>query len=155
MEPTEHHRDGFVISTEKDKLQLDEIYTYLSRSYWARGRTREVVQLSLQHSLCFGLYKDGRQIGLARVISDRATYAYLCDVYVLEDYQGRGLGTWLISAVMAHPELQGLRRWTLATRDAHDLYRKFGFTELKSPERWMEVFHPPVVAGADTERRAP
>jgi len=155
MEPTEHHRDGFVISTEKDKLQLDEIYLYLSRSYWAHGRTREAVALSLQHSLCFGLYKDGRQMGLARVISDCATYAYLCDVYVLEDYQGRGLGTWLISAVMAHPELQGLRRWTLATRDAHDLYRKFGFTELRWPERWMEVYHPPVVTGVDTERGAP
>jgi GNAT superfamily N-acetyltransferase len=155
MEPTEHHRDGFVISTEKDKLQLDEIYLYLSRSYWARGRTREVVALSLQHSLCFGLYKDGRQIGLARVISDCATYAYLCDVYVLEDYQGRGLGKWLISAVMAHPDLQGLRRWTLATRDAHDLYRKFGFAELKWPERWMEAYHPPVVAGVGTERGAP
>jgi GNAT superfamily N-acetyltransferase len=155
MEPTEHHRDGFVISTEKDKLQLDEIYLYLSRSYWAHGRTREAVALSLQHSLCFGLYKDGRQMGLARVISDCATYAYLCDVYVLEDYQGRGLGKWLISTVMAHPDLQGLRRWTLATRDAHDLYRKFGFTELRWPERWMEVYHPPVVTGVDTERGAP
>jgi len=154
MEPTEHHRDGFVISTEKDKLQLDEIHIYLSRSYWARGRTREVVALSLQHSLCFGLYKDGRQIGLARVISDCATYAYLCDVYVLEDYQGRGLGKWLISAVMAHPDLQGLRRWTLTTRDAPDMYRKFGFAELKWPERWMEVYHPPVVAGVGTERGA-
>jgi GNAT superfamily N-acetyltransferase len=139
MDIQEQTRDGFLISTDPAKLQPDEIFAYLSRSYWAKGRSREVVERALQGSLCFGLYLDGRQIGLARVVTDFATFAYLCDVYVLEEFQGRGLGKWLMSAVMAHPELQGLRRWMLATRDAHSLYRQFGFTELKTPERWMEI----------------
>ena len=135
----EEKRDAFVITTDPSRLDADAIYAYLSRVYWANTRSRSAVERSLKNSLCFGLYEGARQIGLARVISDYATFAYLCDVYVLEAYQGKGLGTWLMKAVMAHPDLQGLRRWLLATRDAHGLYRKVGFTELQSPERWMEL----------------
>ena len=135
----EEKRDAFVITTDPSRLDAAAIYAYLSRVYWANTRSRSAVERSLKNSLCFGLYEGARQIGLARVISDYATFAYLCDVYVLEAYQGKGLGTWLMKAVMAHPDLQGLRRWLLATRDAHGLYRKVGFTELQSPERWMEL----------------
>ncbi len=136
-------KEEFTITTEKNKLQLEKIYAYLSRSYWATGRSKEIVEHSIQHSLCFGLFHINEQVGFARVITDYATFAYLCDVYVLEEYQGKGLGKWLMSVVMSHPDLQGLRRWSLATRDAHGLYRQYGFTALKSPERWMEIFNPP------------
>jgi GNAT superfamily N-acetyltransferase len=138
----EYFKDGFLISTDKGKLQLEEIYAFLSRSYWAENRSIEKVALSLQHSLCFGVYKDHKEIGLARVVSDYSTFAYLCDVYILEEYQHRGLGKWLMSIVMSHPDLQGLRLWSLLTRDAHGLYRRFGFTELKFPERWMQILNP-------------
>jgi GNAT superfamily N-acetyltransferase len=142
MEIQERFRNGFLISTDQNKLQLEEIYAYLSRSYWAENRSREKVALSLRHSLCFGVYKDGREIGLARVISDYATFAYLCDVYILEEFRHRGLGKWLLSIVMSHSDLKGLRLWSLLTRDAHGLYRQFGFTELKLPERWMQLLDP-------------
>src|SRR5437764_6481056 len=135
----EEKRDGFVITTDPARLDADAIFAYLSRVYWANTRSRDAVERSLKNSLCFGLYEGAKQIGLARVISDYATFAYVCDVYVLEAYQGNGLGTWLMKVVMAHPDLQGLRRWLLATRDAHRLYRKSGFTALESPERWMEI----------------
>lgn len=135
----EEKRDAFVITTDPTRLDVDAIYAYLSRVYWANTRSRGAVERSLKNSLCFGLYEGARQIGLARVISDYATFAYVCDVYVLGAYQGKGLGTWLMKVVMAHPDLQGLRRWLLATRDAHGLYRKSGFKELESPERWMEI----------------
>jgi GNAT superfamily N-acetyltransferase len=135
----EEKRDAFLISTDPARLDVDAIYAYLSRVYWANTRSRDAVERSLKNSLCFGLYEGASQIGLARVISDYATFAYVCDVYVLEAYQGNGLGTWLMKTVMAYPDLQGLRRWLLATRDAHGLYRKSGFKELESPERWMEI----------------
>ena len=135
----EEKREGFVITTDPARLDPDAIYAYLSRVYWANTRSRDAVERSLKNSLCFGLYEGASQIGLARVISDYATFAYVCDVYVLEAYQGNGLGTWLMKMVMAHPDLQGLRRWLLATRDAHGLYRKAGFRLLESPERWMEI----------------
>ncbi|MBI4675716.1 MAG: GNAT family N-acetyltransferase [Chloroflexi bacterium] len=128
-------------STDKTRLDLEAIVAFLARAYWAQGRTREVIARSIQNSICFGLYDGDKQIGFARVISDRATFAYLCDVYIADECRGRGLGKWLMEVVMAHPELQGLRRWTLATRAAHGLYRQFGWTELKSPERWMEIFN--------------
>jgi len=136
-------KDGFLISTNKSRLQIDEIFDYLSCSYWAKGRSRNVIERAVQNSLCFGLFQEGRQIGLARVVTDYATFAYLCDVYVLEEFQGKGLGKWLMSVVKSHPDLQGLRRWALVTRDAHGLYRQFGFAELQAPERWMEIFNPP------------
>jgi ribosomal protein S18 acetylase RimI-like enzyme len=142
MEIQEYFKDGFVISTAKEKLQLEEIYAFLGRSYWAENRSKEKVALSLQHSFCFGVYKDQRQMGFARVVTDYSTFAYLCDVYILEEFQNRGLGKWLISVVMSHPELQGFKLWSLVTRDAHGLYRRFGFTELKYPERWMQILDP-------------
>ena len=142
MDIREYFKDGFVISTDPNKLQPEEVFAFLSRSYWAKNRSRERVVLCLQKSLCFGLYKGGRQIGLARVVTDSSTFAYLGDVYVLEEYQHRGLGKWLVSVVMAHPDLQGLRVWCLLTRDAHELYKQFGFTELKFPARWMEKLDP-------------
>jgi GNAT superfamily N-acetyltransferase len=138
MDIKEYHQDGFFISTDPNKLQLEEIYAFLSKSYWAENRPKDRVARSLAHSLCFGLYHEGRQIGLARVVTDYSTFAYLCDVYVLRDYRGRGLGKWLISVAMSQAELQGFRLWSLLTRDAHELYRRFGFTKLKNPERGME-----------------
>ena len=133
-------RDGFEISVDPARLQLEAITDALSRSYWASGRPPEVTARALQHSRVYGLYHGDRQIGLARVITDKATFAYLCDVYVLDEYRGRGLGKWLIDVVTHDPALAGLRRWLLATRDAHGLYRHSGFTELKTPELWMERF---------------
>jgi GNAT superfamily N-acetyltransferase len=135
----ERSRDGFTVSTDPARLDVDAIHAYLTTSYWAEGISRDLVARSLLHSLCFGLYEEERQIGLARVITDRATYAYLCDVYVLPERRGRGLGVWLMECVMEHPDLQGLRRFSLATRDAHELYRRFGFTELPDPERHMVI----------------
>ena len=123
-------------------MDLDAIHAYLSRSYWAEGVPREIVERSLLGSLAFGLFHGGRQVGLARVVTDRATFAYLCDVYVLEEHHGRGLGRWLIETVMAHPDLQGLRRFSLVTRDAHALYSAFGFSALASPDGHMEIVRP-------------
>jgi GNAT superfamily N-acetyltransferase len=124
---------------------MGAVVAFLSRSYWAQGRTRDVIERSIEHSLCFSLYAGDRQIGFARVVTDRATFAYLCDVFIDESHRGQGLGKWLMSAVMNHPDLQGLRRWTLATRDAHGLYKQFGWTALKNPGRWMELYNPPPV----------
>jgi GNAT superfamily N-acetyltransferase len=132
-------RDQFVISTDPARLDVDAIHAYLTRSYWAAGIPREIVQRSIQGSLCFGLYTDEEQIGLARVITDRATFAYLADVYVLEAYRGLGLAKWLMSVVVSHPDLQGLRRFMLATRDAHGLYEQYGFRVAENPHSLMEI----------------
>jgi GNAT superfamily N-acetyltransferase len=113
----------------------------LGRAYWAKGRTPEVIARYLEHSLTFGIYHGELQIGLARVVSDYTTFAWLCDVFLHEDYRGQGLGKWLLQTVHSHPDLQGLRRWMLATRDAHGLYEQFGWTSLANPERWMEKFN--------------
>ena len=129
------------ISTDPTQLQPAAIHVALNRTYWAAGRPLAVVEKALQHSLCFGLYHHLEQIGLARVVTDYATFAWLCDVYVLEAYRGQGLGKWLIATVRAHPELQGLRRWLLATNDAHGLYQQYGFRPLANTERWMDVFN--------------
>ncbi len=137
----EQRRAAFVVSSDPGRLDVDLIHGFLARSYWAEGISREIVERSIRHSLCFGLYEWGRQIGFARMVTDRATYAYLADVFVLEAYRGRGLSAFLMDAVMAHPDLQGLRRFGLATRDAHGLYRKFGFSGLATPERMMEIVH--------------
>jgi GNAT superfamily N-acetyltransferase len=135
----------FVISTDPKRLDPDLIYNFLTNCYWAKGIPRETVTRSIEHSLCFGIY-DGSavQIGFARVISDFATIAYLGDVFVLESYRGRGLGKWMMQCIMQHPSLQCLRRWILLTRDAHGLYRQFGFTPLKSADRYMELHRPDV-----------
>ena len=130
---------SIVVTTDRSRLDLDTIHGFLTTSYWARGIPRETVARSMEHSLCFGAFDRNRQVGFARVISDRATFAYVCDVFALESYRQRGVGKSLMAAIMAHPELQGLRRWTLATRDAHGLYRQFGFGAPGHPERQMEV----------------
>jgi GNAT superfamily N-acetyltransferase len=140
----EWQRDGFTISTDPARLDVDGIYDYLSNSYWARGIPRDVFERSLRHALCFGIYEGARQVGFARVVTDFATVAYVGDVYVLEPWRGRGLSRWLMEVMSAHPELQGFRRWILLTRDAHGLYEKFGFTLLADPKRWMEKWAPDV-----------
>ncbi|MGD9563615.1 MAG: GNAT family N-acetyltransferase [Pyrinomonadaceae bacterium] len=136
---TELTRDEFEISTNRSRLDIDVIQRFLVEdSYWARGRTLEQTKTAIENSICFGVYHGDRQIGFARVVSDRATFAYVGDVFIIEEYRGRGLSKWLMEAIVSHPDLQGLRRWVLATRDAHELYEKFGFHELVHPERWME-----------------
>jgi GNAT superfamily N-acetyltransferase len=131
--------DLYLISTDPEKQHVDAIHAFLSRAYWSLAIPKETVAKAAANSLCFGLFHDGGQVGLARVITDRATFAYVCDVYVLEAHRGKGLGKWLIQAVMSHPDLQGLRRLQLVTRDAHDLYRPLGFRESAHPERHMEI----------------
>jgi GNAT superfamily N-acetyltransferase len=122
-------RDEYTISTDRQRLDLDVIHAFLTRSYWAEGRPRECVALSIEHSLPFGLYHLDTQIGFARVVTDFVVIAFLADVFVLEAYRGKGLGGWLVEIVTSLPELRSIRRWLLGTRDAHELYRKFGFRE--------------------------
>lgn len=135
--PYEYQRDTFTITTNPETLDIDVIHSYLTRSYWNRGIPKELVAQSIKHSLNFGLFDQGSQIGFARVVTDYTHFAYLCDVFVLESYQGQGLGSWLLECILACPSLQGLRHFMLATADAHEFYRKFGFHELKGVERWM------------------
>lgn len=137
-------KGNFTITTEKEKLDLDFIHSFLSRSYWANGIPKEVVSKSIEGSLCFGAFENNRQVGFARMVTDKATFAYLADVFIIEECRGRGLSRWLMEVIMAHPELQGLRRILLATRDAHGLYAKFGFTPLAHVDRWMQIHHPDV-----------
>ena len=134
----ESRRDSFLISTDLSRLDLDAITDMLSRAYWAKDRTREVIERAMQNSLVFGVYDGTRQVGLARVVSDYATFAWLCDVFVHGDYRKRGIGKWLMETILAHPDLLGLRRFLLITRDAHGLYSQCGFTPLQNPDRWME-----------------
>jgi len=138
----ETHKNNFTISTDPTRLNVDAICDFLTRAYWAAGRPRERTERAISNSLVFGLYDGEKQIGLARVVSDYAVFAYLCDVFIHEEYRAHGLGKWLIETVMSHPDLQGLRRWTLATRDAHELYRQFGWNDLQSPDKWMEILRP-------------
>jgi N-acetylglutamate synthase-like GNAT family acetyltransferase len=135
----EFQKDNYTISTDPARLDLEVIHDFLAnRSYWAKGIPRPLVKKAIEHSLCFGLYHQGRQIGFARVLTDYARFAYLMDVFVLEEFRGKGLGKWLMECVFGHPELQGVRRWMLATWDAHSLYAKYGFTPLDRPDRLME-----------------
>ena len=132
-------RDKFEIDDDKARLDVAAIQAFLENdSYWAQSRTREQTETAIENSICFGLYHGERQIGFARVVSDRATFAYIGDVYVTDEFRGRGLSKWLMETIISHRDLQGLRRWVLATRDAHGLYEKYGFHELVHPERWME-----------------
>lgn len=139
MAHKEYRRDHFLITTDPARQDVAAIHAFLKTAYWCEGISREVVARSIEHSLPFGLFDGEKQIGLARVITDYATFAYIGDVYILEPYRGRGLSKWLMSCIMSHPDLQGLRRWCLLTRDAHGLYRQSGFELTKTPERWMEV----------------
>jgi GNAT superfamily N-acetyltransferase len=146
LAPVSYSRGDYLISTDPAKLDLDAIHSYIDRSYWAAGRPREVLVRALRHSLNFGVYHcteaGERQVGLARLVTDYATYAYLCDVFILEEHQGQGLGKWLIEVVTQYPPLQTVGRWSLATRDAHGLYSQFGFTPLAAPDRFMERVQP-------------
>lgn len=138
-ESPDWEKDGYWISTDKSRLQPEEIQKFLSEeSYWAKTRTYDQTLRAIENSICFGLYLADRQIGFARVVSDQATFAYIGDVYILDEFRGRGLSKWLMETIISYPELQGLRRWLLATRDAHGLYEQYEFTPLKVPERWME-----------------
>jgi GNAT superfamily N-acetyltransferase len=141
--------DGYEITTDASRFDLGAIHRYLSgESYWAKGIPRETVERSIRNSLCFAILECGSQaqVGFARVTTDRATFAYLADVFVLPAHRGRGLSKWLMRVILAHPELQGLRRWMLATLDAHGLYAGFGFTALSQPERFMLRYFPDVYA---------
>ena len=134
----------YIISTDKHRLDLRIIHSFLTRSYWAEGIPFEIVKKSIEHSLNFGVYKAGEQVGFARVITDYATYAYIGDVFILEDFRGQGLSIWLMQVIADYPELQGLRRWSLLTSDAHELYRKTGFQELQNPKLYMEKAIPDI-----------
>lgn len=136
----EQHRGEYTVSSDPARMDIDAIHGYLSRAYWCEGMPRATLERAMRYSLCFGLFEAERQIGFVRVVTDYTTFAYVCNVFVLESHQRKGLGAWLMQSVMQHPDLQGLRRWHLTTRDAHPLYRKVGFTLLSKPERHMEVF---------------
>jgi GNAT superfamily N-acetyltransferase len=129
---------GYEIDTDKSRLDLDLIHQFLAGSYWSEGIPKEILFKSIQESDCFGIYKSGKQVGFARVISDHATFAYLADVFVIPAERGHGLGKWLMATIMKSGQYQNLRRWLLATKDAHELYRQFGFTEAP-PGRVMEI----------------
>lgn len=138
-------RDGdILISDDPSLLDLDVVHGFLSRSYWSPGVPRDVLKRATENSLAFGVYADGKQVGFARAITDRATFAYLADVFVLETHQGRGLGKQLMRFIRAHPDLQSLRRWHLVTRDAQGLYEQFGFSSLSDGTLHMEIFVPDV-----------
>lgn len=138
-------KENYTISTDKLRLDIPYIHDYLSnRSYWAQNIPLEIVQRSIEGSLCFGIFAAQQQIGFARVITDKACFAYLADVFVDEQYRGQGLSKWLLEVIVGYPELQGLRRFLLATRDAHGLYEQFGFSLLTFPERWMHIHNPDV-----------
>jgi GNAT superfamily N-acetyltransferase len=135
---------GIEVDTDPMRLDVALVHRFLADSYWARGIPRATVEAAIRGSLCFGLYEHGAQVGFARLITDRATFAYLADVFVLESHRGRGLAKVLMEALVAHPEMQGLRRWVLATRDAHALYAQYGFRPLAAPDRFMERHDPHV-----------
>jgi len=134
----EAHRGSLLISTDPALVDIETICAFLKRSYWANDRPRDVIGKSLENSLVFGVYDGRRQVGMARVVTDFATSAWLCDVFIDEEYRGQGIGKWLIATVLSYPGMQGLHRMMLATRDAQGLYRQFGFTSLHAPEFLME-----------------
>ncbi|MEK8030842.1 GNAT family N-acetyltransferase [Ideonella sp. DXS29W] len=149
MPPFTRAQGDYAVSTDPARLDFDAIHAYLTRSYWSPGISRELVERAAANSLCFGLYRGDEQVGYARVVTDQATFAYLCDVYVLEAHRGQGLSKWMMQSIQSHPGLQHLRRFMLATRDAHGLYAGFGFAPLAHPERLMEIVVP------DAHLRAP
>jgi N-acetylglutamate synthase-like GNAT family acetyltransferase len=135
-------QDEFTITTNKDVLDIPYIHRFLRESYWAEMIPVDTVRRSIEGSMCFGVFVNQQQIGFARVVTDNATFAYLADVFIEEAYRGRGLSKWLVQVILNHPGLQGLRRFMLATRDAHGLYRQFGFTAVEEPEKLMQIVHP-------------
>jgi N-acetylglutamate synthase-like GNAT family acetyltransferase len=141
--------NGYQISTDRDRLDVDLVFHFLSEeSYWSRGISRAVVERSIDNSLCFGAYHGEAQVGFARIVTDKATFALVADVFILESHRGKGLSKWLMREIMDHPDLQGLRRLLLLTSDAHSLYAQFGFTEIGNARRFMEVLHPDVYGRA-------
>ena len=140
--------ENYRISTNKDEMDIKSIHSYLTSCYWSRGVSENIIQLAIDNSLCFGVFQQKEQVGFARLITDYATFAYLADVYILEKHKGKGLSKWMLKEIMEYPQLQGLRRIVLATRDAHSLYEKFGFKELSSPETFMEIWSPNVYVEA-------
>lgn len=140
----------YTISTDRSKLNISIIHNYISNeSYWGKGRSLEVVKKSIENSLPFGVYFKNEMIGFARVLTDYATFAWVADVFILTKHRSKGLSKWLMETILSHPELQGFRRWVLATKDAHELYRRFGFRELNKPERWMERPDPDIKESPD------
>jgi GNAT superfamily N-acetyltransferase len=140
----------YTISTDRSKLNISIIHNYISNeSYWGKGRSLEVVKKSIENSLPFGVYHKNEMIGFARVLTDYATFAWVADVFILTKHRSKGLSKWLMETILSHPELQGFRRWVLATKDAHELYRRFGFRELNKPERWMERPDPDIKESPD------
>jgi len=139
----EWHCGEFTISTDQNRLQIEVIHKFLSEeSYWAKERTLAQTERAIENSLSFGVYKGEKQVGFARVVTDYTTFSYLGDVFIVQEFRGKGLSKWLMEVIVSHPDLQNFRRWILATKDAHALYEKFGFTQLKFPERWMEKTAP-------------
>jgi GNAT superfamily N-acetyltransferase len=138
-QPVEVVRDGYVVSTDRSRIDVAAVHAFLATSYWSPGIPEEVVRRAIAGAICFGIYRDAEQVGFARVITDRATYAYLSDVFVVEAHRGRGLAKMLMDVIMAHPALQGLRRFSLSTRDAHALYAQYGFRIVADPDRQMEI----------------
>jgi GNAT superfamily N-acetyltransferase len=142
-QPLNWTKENFIISTDKSWLDITYIHDYLSnKSYWAEDIPLDIVRKSIDGSICFGVYNNRQQIGFARVITDKACFAYLADVFIDENYRGLQLSKWLIEVILGYPDLQGLRRFLLATRDAHGLYEQFGFSVLTFPEKWMHIHNP-------------
>ena len=143
-------RGEYTISTVRSRLDVALIHGFISNdSYWGKGRAREVVERSIEHSLPFGIYKGDEQVGFARIVTDYATFAWVADVFVVPAHRGRGLSKWLMEVIIEHPQLRGFRRWVLSTKDAHELYARFGFIKLYRPERWMERLDPNVKESPD------
>ncbi|WP_275795050.1 GNAT family N-acetyltransferase [Aliiglaciecola sp. CAU 1673] len=138
----ESYKGQYLLTDDKNRLDLDAIHQALSNSYWSPGIPKSLVAKAIQHSMCFGVFFEGKQVGFARMITDRASFAYLADVYVLQEHSGQGVGKALMDFLLGHPELQGLRRIMLCTRDAHGLYSQFGFSEVPNPEIMMQIHSP-------------
>jgi len=147
-EAREWRRGTFVVSDDPSRLDKPTVIRFVSGSYWASGIPAMTMERAIAHSMCFGLYDGDKQVGFARVVTDRATFGYLCDVFVDEPHRGSGLGQWLVECVLQHPELQGLRRLSLMTRDAHTLYERFGFKPMADPTRYLEIHRPDVYKAA-------
>ncbi|MBX7041363.1 MAG: GNAT family N-acetyltransferase [Ignavibacteria bacterium] len=143
MNDVKAEKGEYLLSTDKSMLDLKMIHEFLStESHWAKNIPYERVKKSIENSLCFGLYHNGVQIGFARVISDYSTIAYLGDLFILKDHRGKGLSRWMLEVIMNHPDLTGLRRWILVTKDAHDVYQQYGWAMVARPENWMEIHDP-------------